>query len=135
MTLPVYILDSHALMVFFQMEKGHAEVKRLVTKASHKECILKMSIINWGEIYYSTVKSKGKTTAEQVLALIEQLPIQLIDVDQNMVHTAAIYKSLYPIAYADCFTAALAKKENATVVTGDPEFKFLVKDINILWLK
>ncbi len=131
----VYVLDSNALMAFFQMEQGDAEVKRLIMKATVKECHLKLSIINWGEIYYSTVKSKGKSIAEQVWSFVDQLPIELVGVDQEMVRVAAIYKSMHSIAYADCFAAALAKKENAAVVTGDQEFKLLHKDIKIHWIK
>ncbi|HOW64450.1 MAG TPA: PIN domain-containing protein [Candidatus Paceibacterota bacterium] len=38
------------------------------------------------------------------------------------------------MAYADCFAAALAKAENAELVTGDPEFKEVEKEIRIAWL-
>jgi predicted nucleic acid-binding protein len=36
---------------------------------------------------------------------------------------------------ADCFAAALAKMKNATLLTGNPEFKPLEKEIKIGWLK
>ncbi len=36
---------------------------------------------------------------------------------------------------ADAFAAALAKIKNAELVTGDPEFKTLEKEIKINWLK
>jgi ribonuclease VapC len=38
------------------------------------------------------------------------------------------------IAYADCFAAALALQQNATLVTGDPEFKHLENQITIHWV-
>jgi predicted nucleic acid-binding protein len=39
------------------------------------------------------------------------------------------------MSYADCFAAALSKQKNAELLTGDPEFKAVEKDIKIHWLK
>ena len=39
------------------------------------------------------------------------------------------------MAYADCFAAALAKLHNAELVTGDPEFREVERDIRIGWLE
>jgi predicted nucleic acid-binding protein len=35
---------------------------------------------------------------------------------------------------ADCFAAALAKREKAEIYTGDPEFKTAEREIKIVWL-
>ena len=35
----------------------------------------------------------------------------------------------------DAFAAALAKEKKAELVTGDPEFKALAKEIKIHWLR
>jgi hypothetical protein len=40
-----------------------------------------------------------------------------------------------PNACADCFAAALAKIRKVELVTGDPEFKELEKEIKIVWLR
>ena len=47
---------------------------------------------------------------------------------------AAKFKAQYPIAYADCFAAALAFQRKAVVVTGDPEFRKLSDRISIEWV-
>lgn len=39
------------------------------------------------------------------------------------------------LSLADAFAAALAKKLKANLVTGDPEFKAVEKEIKIDWLK
>lgn len=39
------------------------------------------------------------------------------------------------MSYADAFAAALSKEKKAGLVTGDPEFKALEKEIDINWLK
>lgn len=39
------------------------------------------------------------------------------------------------MSLADAFAGALAKERKAELVTGDPEFKPLEKEIRIRWLK
>jgi predicted nucleic acid-binding protein len=39
------------------------------------------------------------------------------------------------MSLADAFAAALARETKAELVTGDPEFKPLEKEIKIHWLK
>jgi len=48
-----------------------------------------------------------------------------------MLLTAARLKANYPISYADAFAASLAVIHNSYLLTGDPEFKTLVKKENI----
>jgi hypothetical protein len=38
------------------------------------------------------------------------------------------------VVEADAFAAALAKEKKAELVTGDPEFKPLEKEIKVKWL-
>jgi predicted nucleic acid-binding protein len=47
---------------------------------------------------------------------------------------AAGLKARHPVAYADCFAAALAIARKGRLVAGDPEFRRLGKDIPIEWL-
>jgi predicted nucleic acid-binding protein len=49
--------------------------------------------------------------------------------------TAADFKARFKISLADAFAAALAKEKKAELVTGDPEFKPLEKELKINWLK
>ncbi|MGA2737670.1 MAG: PIN domain-containing protein [Bryobacteraceae bacterium] len=46
---------------------------------------------------------------------------------------AALLKGLFPISYADAFAAALARKHNCRLVTGDPEFRF-VDRLELDWI-
>jgi predicted nucleic acid-binding protein len=48
---------------------------------------------------------------------------------------AADFKSRHKISLADAFAAALARERKTDLVTGDPEFKPLEKEIKIDWLK
>ena len=68
---------------------------------------------------------------------IAALPIEIVGMSDDLTLTrqAAIYKATHKMAYADCFAAALAKLKNAELLTGDPKFKPLEKEIKINWLK
>ena len=93
-----------------------------------------MSVINWGEIYYNTMREGGIEEAEKVMKQFSKHSIQLVDADRDLACRAAKLKAIYPIAYADCFTAALSSKLKATVVTGDPEFEKLSHEVTIYWV-
>jgi predicted nucleic acid-binding protein len=56
-------------------------------------------------------------------------------VTDDLVLEAMEIKALFPVALADCFVAALAKRESAPILTGDPEFKELGSLVAIEWLR
>ncbi len=57
-----------------------------------------------------------------------------VDADIELTRIAARFKAKGGISYADCFAAALAKHNKATLLTGDHEFEQLEKEIEIVWL-
>src|SRR4030095_3301087 len=99
---------------------------------SGKACLL--SVVNWGEVYYITLREAGQERADQVAHLISTLPIHIVPADLDLAKQAAIFKSSKKMSYADCFAAALAKHRRVELVTGDEEFKEVEKDVKILWL-
>ena len=100
-------------------------VRGLLQEALAGQCQLFMSIINLGEILYITERERGLPKAQEALARIDELPIQVIDASRAHTIFAAHIKAWWPVAYADCFAAALAKLKNATIITGYPEFRHL----------
>ena len=129
------ILDSWVLMALFNEEPGAGEVEKLLAQASAERHKLLMSVVNWGEIYYSVLRGASREMAEQKAKEIAAMPIELVPADLHQTHQAAIYKATCKMSYADCFGAALAKIKTAEFVTGDPEFKEVEKEIKINWLK
>ncbi len=131
------ILDSWALMALFNDESAADEVEKLLQKASAGTHKLLMCVVNWGEIYYSVMRGASPEMAEQKAKEIAAVPIELVpvDADLHLARQAAIYKATHKISYADAFAAALAKIRKAELVTGDPEFKSLEKEIKVAWLK
>ena len=131
------VLDAHALMVLFNDGPGADEVERILLKAESGSPKLLMSVVNWGEIYYSILRGASQEMAETKAHEIAGMQIELVPVDANdleLVRQAAAFKATRKMSYADCFAAALAKLKNAELVTGDREFKQLARDVKIHWL-
>lgn len=72
--------------------------------------------------------------ADRVIEERANLRIKIVPADWQTSRQAAIFKSRGSIAYADSFAAALAKLSGGKIVTGDPEFKPLSREVQILWL-
>lgn len=133
--MAVKVLDSWALMAFFNAETAADDVEKLLSAAAAGRHTLLMSVVNWGEIYYSVSRGTSPAAAEQKLQEIASMPIEILPADKEQTRQAAIFKATRRMSYADCFGAALAKIRNAEFVTGDPEFKEVEKEIKIAWLK
>ena len=129
-----YLMDSFAMIAFFENEPGADRVERILKAILGQKARGYMSVINWGEIYYNTMREQGVQTAEDVIRQLKKYSIELIDADQQLTYEAAKLKGKYRIAYADCFAAALAMRLNALVVTGDPEFRKLDTEVKIEWI-
>jgi predicted nucleic acid-binding protein len=131
------VLDSWALIAFFEDEPAADEVEKLLVKAEAGTHKLLLSVVNWGEIYYNTMRRVSQEAAEQKAREIAGLTIELVPVETDLylVRQAAIYKATKKLSYADAFAAALAKLRNAELVTGDPEFQEVKDEIKIGWLK
>jgi ribonuclease VapC len=90
-----------------------------------------LSVVNLGEVVYIVERERGLPKAQETLARIDELPIDVVSVDRTLTLAAAHLKMDCPIAYADCFAAALSQIKNATLVTGNPEFGKLKPDCNV----
>ena len=131
------VLDSWALIAFLEDEPAADEVEKLLQQAADERHRLLLTVVNWGEVYYNTMREVSQEAAEEKAQEIASLPIDLVGVGEDLalVRQAAIFKATHKLAYADCFAAALAKLRNAELITGDPEFKEVEKEIKISWLK
>jgi predicted nucleic acid-binding protein len=70
-----------------------------------------------------------------IAAELKAAPVQFHPATRALADQAAIYKAAHKMSLADAFAASLAKERKAELVTGDPEFKPLEKEIRIRWLK
>jgi len=93
-----------------------------------------MSLVNLAEVLYTVERRNGFETARGTIAIIDQLPIHLVEVHRKLAFAAAHIKAHHALSLADAFAVALAMEKNARVVTGDPEFESVAKEIAIEWL-
>lgn len=128
------VLDSWAIMAFLEDESAAERVADLIADAAEQGSTILMSVINVGEVWYSTARKRSPRDADRALRWLSEMGIGIVDADMKLTQTAAAYKARGGISYADCFAAALAKHNKATLVTGDREFKQLEKEIVINWL-
>ena len=129
------VLDSFALVSLFHKEPGWKKVRDILQELSSAEEKALLCRINWGEFYYIVRRRVGKHKSYEALALLEQLPIEILSVDDQLVKEAAEIKAEYPVAYADAFCIATAKRNNAYILTSDPEFKHVECLVPVTWLK
>lgn len=128
------VLDSYALMAFFEDEPGADLVRELILKAEENKVNLLISVVNLGEVWYSIARTNSPEVADQYIGEIRGMAIEILDTDWTLTRQAAAFKSGGNISYADCFAAALAKLKKAELVTGDREFKSLEGEIKIAWI-
>ena len=129
------VLDAHALMVLFNDEPGADEVEKILLKAESGSPKLLMSVVNWGEIYYSILRGASQEMADSKSHEIAGMQIEIVPVDARdleLVRQAALFKATKKMSYADC-SAALAKLRKVELVTGDPEFKEVEGKVEIVW--
>jgi ribonuclease VapC len=130
-----YVLDSYAMIAYFEDEPGADRVAKVLRQLIQGKAKGFMSVVNWGEVYYNTVREQGIAEAEKVIHQLDKFPIQMVEANKELAYDAAKLKGKYRIAYADCFAVALSVKLNASLLTGDPDFKKLKERISIQWLK
>lgn len=129
-----YVLDSFALLAYFEGEAGAVAVRELLDRGQRREAEVSLSVVNLGEVAYITERERGLVQAERVVAAIDQLPVEIVAVDRRQALAAAHAKARHPIAYADAFAVALAADRGATLVSGDPELRHVAGEVTILWL-
>ena len=132
---PLFVLDSFALLAFFQAEPGGLRVRELLDQAGRGEVSLAITTVNLGEVAYRTERRYGLKRAQEVLAKIEEYAPAVIDVNRELALAAAHLKARYRMSYADCLAAALAQRLGAAVVTGDPDFRQVEHLVPIEWLQ
>jgi predicted nucleic acid-binding protein len=128
------VLDSYSVIAYLEAGPGADNMIEMFQAARDSGRDLLLSVINWGEVYYITLREIGRERAEGVAHLISTLPIELVPVDLELTKLAAQLKATKKMSYADCFAAALAKLRKAELVTGDEEFKQVEGEIRIRWI-
>jgi predicted nucleic acid-binding protein len=129
------VLDSHALLSLLRDEPGAEEVEKILTEAAQRDERAHMTEVNYSEVQYIVRRKDGDAAWRTIAGELIAVPIQFHVADRVLADGAVDFKTRYKISLADAFAAALTREQNAELVTGDPEFNPLEKEININRLK
>ncbi|MEP7133925.1 MAG: type II toxin-antitoxin system VapC family toxin [Chloroflexota bacterium] len=133
--IATYILDAFAFMAYFENEPGAERIEQILQDVKGGKARAFISIINLGEVIYNTERKHGLNKAQDTLALIQEMPVEVLPADHQTVLAAAHIKANHPISYADAFVVIAAQKLDGIIMTGDPEFQDITELAQIEWLR
>jgi len=130
----VYILDASALLAYLTREDKSEKVADLFAQAMTKNKPLFISALNWAEVAFKIQQYTNGSYWHQLRDQLKTHPLHVVPLTQEIAEIAADLKYRYKLGLADAIAAALAKDQNAILITKDNDFKVLEKTIRILWL-
>ena len=133
--MPATVLDSFALIAYFRGEPAGVPVKELLQKASRADKPVHMTEVNYAEVKSMILRKDGADGWKAAARVLVALPIEFHPADRELADVAGDLKSRFSLSLAGAFAAALAKRLKAELVTGDPEFKALEREVKVHWLE
>ena len=116
----VYVLDACAMFAFLQDEPGADKVVSVLTTARDGKGKVHMSAINLLEVYYDIYRSVGKAKADEEIAMIKKLPIEVhTEITNKIFEEAGRLKATYKISLADSVALAQAIALDGELLTSD----------------
>jgi len=128
-----YVLDANALVLFFRNQEGAARVRELFVQADKNKASLRISLVNVSEVLYVYARYSTMDDARNAIYRIQGLVEFLAPAMEQALSAGEIHYR-YNLGLADCFAAELAMRTGATLVTADPEFAKLGKQLKVLAL-
>lgn len=115
-----YVLDACSVIALLKEEQGHDKVEDVLNKASLGRASVLLHKVTLTEITYDLLHSGVYVDAADVFSTCYKLPLTVTDeLTDAFIALAAGFKVHYRISFADCFVLAVAKLQNAKVITSD----------------
>jgi predicted nucleic acid-binding protein len=124
-----YLLDTSAVLAFFEGEPGVAEVRGILGNARRRKCRAAVSLMSVYELLSITTQESSEEEALRRVLELRSLPIVELPLSQTVALRAAHLKASYPLSVADSWIAATAIEEGAILVHKDPEFEPLAAEV------
>ena len=121
--MKVHVLDANALYRFLTGGPGADIVSRLFQQARDEEKPIRMSVVNWGEVYYTIARVKGFSETSKIMERVKMLPLAILEADESVTTRAAGLKAGCGLPYADCFAAATAESGDVIVTANAKDFR------------
>ncbi|WP_297488114.1 type II toxin-antitoxin system VapC family toxin [Thermococcus sp.] len=128
------VLDSYAVLAYINEEAVADKVEEYLNLGRSGKAEIYMNVVNLGEVYYIISKRSGKGMANLAVALIRREPLKLVVADERLALIAGRIKAFHRLSYADAFAVATAIDLDATLLTGDSEFKSVEDKVRVEWL-
>jgi predicted nucleic acid-binding protein len=122
------------MLAYLDGEPAARVVRQLLRHARCRRVFVLFAIISYGETLYVIERERGLQQAQRTVGIVDQLPIHIVPADRALVFAAAHVKARHPVSFADAFNIALAQRHEGRVMTGDPEFRTVEREVAIDWL-
>jgi len=129
-----YVLDTSALLVYYQDEDGADRVARILEAADQGEAAVYLSFLTTFEIAYLAIAAQGFDEAINLVLRIRAMNLEEVWPDEAVLWQAASIKAGGGVSVADAFIAGLASTLDATLVHRDPEYSRLAWQIRQLFV-
>lgn len=128
-----YVLDANPLVRLHRNLPGAEIVERILREAKAEKALLSISVVNLSEVFCVLARYLPPDAARRRVEEAQRA-IQVEILDEKAAFEAATLRMRYKLSFADSCAAELALRRKATLVTADPEFAKLGKQLKILAL-
>lgn len=115
----LFALDTSAILTLWNDEAGANEVEDIL---KGKDNTVIVSFMSFMECYYRNWKNLGREKGREIYAYLFTLPIERVDLSEDILQSAVEIKATYTLSVADSWIIATAKVQDAVLVHKDPEF-------------
>lgn len=127
----VFLLDTSAVLAYFDDEEGADRVGQLLTLSGHRRIALYASFVTLIELRYIIMQERDEASADHVVGLFKSWPVELAYPNEVQSLLAARFKATHQVSLADAIIAAQAFHLHACLVHKDPEFDSLAGEVKL----
>ena len=117
-----WVLDTSALLCLKADEPGASGVDEVLREGGRHGKVF-VSFMSLMEYYYIRQQTFGEVEARKGYLELKQLPIIVVESDEELGLMAAGIKATWRLSVADAWVAATAERLGAVLVHKDPEFE------------
>ena len=128
-----YLLDTSALLAFWDDEEGADEVERILRGASSRSKIF-FSFMTLMEAKYRLWRRGGKGLAEEFERMVGNLPLTRVNLTDPILNRATEIKATKRVSFADSWIIATAIETGSALVHKDPEFEQVKDRLSLITL-
>jgi ribonuclease VapC len=129
-TAKKFVLDTSALVCLRESEPGADDVEKILREQGSKGHVY-VSFISLMEFYYVLFQEQGESDARRAYLELKQLPLHVIESDEELGLSAGRIKATHRLSVADAWVAATTERLGACLVHKDPEFESLKGQITL----